>query len=946
MEDDIESGMVIDSSLCCDYTLEKNRNSLSKVINGDALTMLYSIATAELMDPNSRQQQQEYSEQVKEDKIRKSNAYLVLKENGKAEEDELQRIQNTSPLTKEEEVIVEDDIEKVKEGKVGMNLNEFKRRKKTPSRVKRESFESSGKIDLPMESKLEEQKDSDVVKAEEFRKGDDQKESSTEVEIKAETSVQESGEVVERRIERRKGRSSRSKVENEYCLCGKNWKGNEFMVGCDGICGRWFHPRCIKLSKSEMNVLKSDKDSILLCDECNNTDEKRFVVRSKDLYCVCQVEWQSDQRFMVGCEGKHCDQWFHPSCIGLTEVQCAKKNVIFFCKDCDKDGKYSISYGKHYKENEKAKGESELTYCVCNSVWQNDRFMLGCESIGCENWYHPECIQISMKKLKSNPNAMFFCNECDPSATFNVVVPSLRGVASTLLKSDEEELNGAVREEDEKETKIDVKSGEEIPVDWLCICGKQRTSNPCMIGCENVGCDRWFHPDCVHISYEDAIHPSAHFYCDQCSESGTFQLLEGNGKQQTRKKSRVDYVSLNVGHFSIKDHQLAKKGSIGFRQFLSEYCFESDERFLRKNGNEIRKGLVEEYGLNEPILIGNPKGLGLKIPKCEEITVDRIGKAVGYSRLVDVIDVETQSELVPQWTLGDWCQYYNRKQHSKNTDERILNVISLEISHTELGEMIEAPQIVRDIGWVEQCWPKSSLVNSLLNTKLNPFAKQQHPKVQLYALMSIADAFTDFHIDFGGSSVWYHLIKGKKVFYFIEPTASNLRKFLEWSNSPLQNTVFFADEVELCYKVELNQGQTMIIPSGWIHAVYTAQDSIVFGGNFLHIFSFEMQFKVFDIERNSHVSGKYHFPFFAELHVYVMEAYACRMEKLGEKYIEKLGENEKRAIIKLRKYLERELKSKQNSHRMNSSTTWMKISPHLQSRLISALESIKAIDLR
>jgi hypothetical protein len=31
--------------------------------------------------------------------------------------------------------------------------------------------------------------------------------------------------------------------------------------------------------------------------------------------------------------------------------------------------------------------------------------------------------------------------------------------------------------------------------------------------------------------------------------------------------------------------------------------------------------------------------------------------------------------------------------------------------------------------------------------------------VQLYALMSVAGCFMDFHVDFGGSSVWYHVLR-------------------------------------------------------------------------------------------------------------------------------------------------------------------------------------------
>lgn len=32
-----------------------------------------------------------------------------------------------------------------------------------------------------------------------------------------------------------------------------------------------------------------------------------------------------------------------------------------------------------------------------------------------------------------------------------------------------------------------------------------------------------------------------------------------------------------------------------------------------------------------------------------------------------------------------------------------------------------------------------------------------------YCLMSVKGCYTDFHIDFGGTSVWYHVFKGSKV---------------------------------------------------------------------------------------------------------------------------------------------------------------------------------------
>lgn len=35
-----------------------------------------------------------------------------------------------------------------------------------------------------------------------------------------------------------------------------------------------------------------------------------------------------------------------------------------------------------------------------------------------------------------------------------------------------------------------------------------------------------------------------------------------------------------------------------------------------------------------------------------------------------------------------------------------------------------------------------------------------------YCLMSVKGCYTDFHIDFGGTSVWYHVFKGQKVSCF------------------------------------------------------------------------------------------------------------------------------------------------------------------------------------
>jgi len=148
-----------------------------------------------------------------------------------------------------------------------------------------------------------------------------------------------------------------------------------------------------------------------------------------------------------------------------------------------------------------------------------------------------------------------------------------------------------------------------------------------------------------------------------------------------------------------------------------------------------------------------------------------------------------------------------------------------------------------------------------------------YPKVQLYCLMGVAHAWTDWHIDFAGSSVYYHVLRGAKVFYFIRPTPSNLAAYERWSGTDMQSNTWLGDMVDEVTKVELTAGNTMIIPTGWIHAVYTPVDTLVFGGNFLHSYNMATQLRVREIEIATHVPKKFRFPFFAKLCWYAGEKY-------------------------------------------------------------------------
>lgn len=159
---------------------------------------------------------------------------------------------------------------------------------------------------------------------------------------------------------------------------------------------------------------------------------------------------------------------------------------------------------------------------------------------------------------------------------------------------------------------------------------------------------------------------------------------------------------------------------------------------------------------------------------------------------------------------------------------RIINSITLEVSKTLLGELVKEPKFARDVDLVELHWPRSvdeiihgrstnsyqqccssseeeksslssiptntsslppsssssitastkkeemnhkwneegSVSNNLHNNELEYTTTiiNEKPHVTKYCLMSAAGSYTDYHVDFGGTSVWYLYIQVQKYF--------------------------------------------------------------------------------------------------------------------------------------------------------------------------------------
>ncbi|KAF2198384.1 hypothetical protein GQ43DRAFT_483345 [Delitschia confertaspora ATCC 74209] len=398
------------------------------------------------------------------------------------------------------------------------------------------------------------------------------------------------------------------------------------------------------------------------------------------------------------------------------------------------------------------------------------------------------------------------------------------------------------------------------------------------ISCD--GCKGWFHFACAGFKNEREVRDVDKFFCVSCSpQFGTTTRV----RKSTRAHTAVDYAGLNEGIVKTSDdnpehHYIAafKNGDIQFTpelfarvppEYVTADYLEKTNGFkepivipatlnprpkfpgldlvnpvnIKKGPDELSDCDLEQYELVQDV--GQDK-IDMVIP--EGLTVRRVAEMYGPTEKVDVIDVKVQEGEDKRWTMAKWADYYEEKG-----EKPIRNVISLEVSQSKLGRLIRRPRAVRDMDLQDSIWPEEDKINA--------------PKVQFYCLMSVADCYTDFHIDFGGSSVYYHIIKGKKTFFFIRPTKQNLKKYEDWCLSPRQSQDFLGHQVKECYRVDLSAGDTMLIPSGWIHAVWTPEDSLVIGGNFLTRIHYGMQISVAEVEKNTKVAKKFRYPFFQKI---------------------------------------------------------------------------------
>lgn len=129
-------------------------------------------------------------------------------------------------------------------------------------------------------------------------------------------------------------------------------------------------------------------------------------------------------------------------------------------------------------------------------------------------------------------------------------------------------------------------------------------------------------------------------------------------------------------------------------------------------------------GMKRPILIiGRKETIKLVVPdaaKVSDILID-----IGYDYPVKLIEVGTQGEI-EGYSIGEFATYLD----GRTSKHKVLNLISLEISNSNMNDKVFSPRVVRSIDWIDLAWP------------IDRRSRRDYPMVQKYCLTGMAGSYT------------------------------------------------------------------------------------------------------------------------------------------------------------------------------------------------------------
>mmetsp|Transcript_12920 Transcript_12920/g.47251 ORF Transcript_12920/g.47251 Transcript_12920/m.47251 type:complete len:884 (-) Transcript_12920:46-2697(-) len=358
------------------------------------------------------------------------------------------------------------------------------------------------------------------------------------------------------------------------------------------------------------------------------------------------------------------------------------------------------------------------------------------------------------------------------------------------------------------------------------------------------------------------------------ADAAKFDVTKPLAQQRSKRRRRqVNYLSLQEG--DEQDNELGidlnakppKKPKPAPLEKLIEALSTTKCRTIAKSSaSNVARLNLRHDGLKEPLIVEASDDtrhlLGFEVPT--DLSVEKLLEVLGEEHVINTMKVSTQSEG-PRMTMQQFHEYWHNEEER---ERNLLNVVSLPLHDTKLKDKVWPPKNVRQLDLVSLVWPKGQDIT------------HEQPNTLLYALMSPRGAYTDFHLDFGGSAVWYHMVSGRKTFVLAPPTKANLEAFEEWAGSEKQASTLYVQMATDPIRVEIGAGETMLLPGGWPHAVSTAEDSIVVGGNFLSSLQLDEQIEVWNMEERLEVQPKFRFPRYQQVCWYTAKYFTARLEQI------------------------------------------------------------------
>ncbi|OTF76410.1 lysine-specific demethylase 7B-like protein, partial [Euroglyphus maynei] len=341
------------------------------------------------------------------------------------------------------------------------------------------------------------------------------------------------------------------------------------------------------------------------------------------------------------------------------------------------------------------------------------------------------------------------------------------------------------------------------------------------ITCNN--CQRYIHLECANLLVHQAQETSI-FYCQICRPYTGPSILKTitNHHRHNRNAENADQLPIQTG-------------TPDFINYLKRSTSIPDARSMidvkRMRGQQLSLKELILSGFDRPIIVESKNGLEMSIDS--EFNLSTVCKYYHEDLLVDAIEVTRQIKVKTKLS-------YLLAQFKLGHDER-QDVYAFRVNMTKniKGEQFIPPRIVQRLSWVDMYWPDV------------PFK----PLLTKYCFLSMRNAYNDFHIDIGAASAWYHIINGEQTFYLIEPSDENLAHFEKWIKSENLHEIMFYRNVSNVFKVKLTEGQTIFIPNGWIYSILTHDDTVAFGGYFLHSLNIAKQLSVNDFLKSLQKPG-------------------------------------------------------------------------------------------